>query len=67
MNKKEYLIELHSDPRFATLLSEIMKQRPQVPTHIPANGNTPDNTEIWKARSAEQRGFDVWLAFLNIK
>jgi len=60
---KEYLIELKSDPRFEALLAEILSNRPKVPAYTPDS----DNTEIWKARSMERRGFDIWLAFLNLE
>lgn len=62
MNRQEYLLELNTDPRFGMLLKEILRQRPHVPFHDPVN----DNTEIWKAKSAERRGFDVWLTYLSI-
>lgn len=48
--------------RVEELLAEIIKHRPTVPEHTPHS----DNTEEWKARSAERRGFDIWLAFLDI-
>lgn len=63
MNHKEYLMELYTDPRFEALVKEVLKHRPAVPPHDPSN----DNTELWKAKSAEQRGFDVWCAFLHTK
>lgn len=59
---KDLFIELYSDPRFLKLVKEIMRQRPTIPTHTPGL----DNTEDWKARSAEQRGFDIWVAFLKV-
>jgi len=58
----DLFIELYTDPRFMKLVKEIMKQRPSIPTHNPGS----DNTEDWKARSAEQRGFDIWVAFLKV-
>lgn len=60
---KSYLYELHTDPRFEALMKTILQQRPQIPEHDPAS----DNTEIWKSRSAERRGFDVWVTYLNLK
>lgn len=59
---KELYLELYSDPRFMSLIKQIMKQRPSLPAHDPKQ----DNTEIWKAASAEQRGFDVWVTFLRV-
>ncbi len=59
----DYLYELRSDPRFTSLMETIMKHRPVVPFHDPVN----DNTEIWKSRSAERRGFDVWVTFLKLE
>ena len=59
----DFLLELKSDARFEVLLEEVMKLRPDVPEHNPSE----DNTEMWKARSAERRGFDLWLKSLKIK
>lgn len=59
---KGYLYELHSDPRFDALMKTILQQRPQIPEYDPVS----DNTEIWKSRSAERRGFDIWVAYLQI-
>ena len=61
--KEELLLELFSDVRVVSLFQEILKQRPSIPEHNFAK----DNTEEWKSRSAERRGFDIWLAHLNIK
>jgi hypothetical protein len=60
---EDFLLEINSDPRYTQLISEILKQRPVVPLHNPRN----DNTEEWKAKSAEQRGFDIWLTYLKIE
>lgn len=57
----ELLIELYADPRFEKLIQEIMKHRPVVPNHNPRE----DNTEEWKAKSAEQRGFDIWCTYFK--
>lgn len=59
---KEVLLELYSDERVLKLIREILKQRPQIPMHNVQS----DNTEEWKARSHEQRGFDIWLTYLKI-
>lgn len=59
----DFLLEWQSDPRFALWLEDVMKLRPVVPYHNP----TEDNTEVWKAMSAERRGFDIWLNALKIK
>ena len=59
---RELLLELYSDERVIRLFREILKQRPQ----IPAYNFQKDNSEEWKARSSEQRGFDVWLTYLEI-
>ena len=59
---KEIFIELYSDPRFMELVKNIMKQRPTIPTYDPRS----DNTEAWKAASAAQIGFDIWVAFLRV-
>ena len=59
---KELFVELYSDPRFSALVKEIMRQRPVIPGHDPQK----DNTEQWKATSAEQRGFDIWVTYLRV-
>lgn len=59
---KEVLLEMYSDVRILKLFKEILTQRP----HIPSFDFRKDNTEEWKAKSAEQRGFDIWLTYLNI-
>lgn len=59
---KEVLVEMCSDPRVVKAIKEILQQRPTVPEH----NFGKDNTEEWKARSAERRGFDIWLAYLDI-
>ena len=59
---KELFIELYSDPRFEVLVKEIMRQRPTIPTYDPRS----DNTEAWKAASANQVGFDIWVAYLRV-
>ena len=58
----ELFLELYSDPRFVQLIQTILKQRPAIPEHDVQT----DNTELWKARSAERRGFDLWVTYLNI-
>ena len=62
MAKNDLFIELYSDPRFEALVKEIMKQRPTIPTYDPRS----DNTEDWKAASAKQIGFDIWVAYLRV-
>lgn len=59
---KEVLLEMYADPRVVGLIKEILQQRPSIPGHQFGK----DNTEEWKARSAERRGFDIWLTYLNI-
>jgi len=59
---KEILLELYSDERVVKLIRDVLKQRPMIPVH----SFQKDNTEEWKSRSAEQRGFDIWLSYLNI-
>lgn len=63
MNRNDFILELNTDPRFVLLVEEILKQRPQIPLHDPVS----DNTEVWKAKSAERRGFDIWCAYLQLK
>lgn len=58
----DLFIELYSDPRFEKLIRKIMEQRPQIPAHNPR----ADNTEEWKAASATQAGFDIWVAYLKV-
>lgn len=59
---KELFVELYSDPRFLELIKTTMQQRPTIPTYNPRS----DNTEAWKAASAAQTGFDIWVAFLRV-
>lgn len=59
---KEILLEMYSDERVLRLFREILKQRPVIPVH----NFQKDNTDEWKARSHEQRGFDIWLTYLEI-
>ena len=59
---KEVLLEIYSDVRAVQLIREILKHRPQIPSH----NFQKDNSEEWKARSAEQRGFDIWTTYLEI-
>ena len=59
-----YLQKLHSDPLFKELIiSEMEKLTPIVPPHDPSK----DNTEIWKAKSAERRGFALACSILGVK
>lgn len=62
MSNKDLFIELYSDPRFVALIKDILKNRPQIPAHDPR----ADNTEEWKARSAELSGFDKWITYLRV-
>jgi hypothetical protein len=59
---KGLAIDLYADPRFYDLVKHIMKQRPTIPTYDPRS----DNTEDWKAASAQQIGFDIWVAYLRV-
>ena len=59
-----YLQKLHSDPLFQELIiKELEKLIPQIPPHDPLK----DNTEIWKAKSAEKRGFALACTILGVK
>jgi len=56
------LYNFKDDPNFQAVLKRILAARPVVPAHNPEK----DNTEVWKAKSAMQRGFDIWLSILKI-
>ncbi len=58
MIDKVYLQQLAQDPNFTALLDYIESQRPIIPLHDAKN----DNTEVWKAESARQQGFDLCFA-----
>jgi hypothetical protein len=50
-------------PHFGDLLDEVRRLRPPVPRFEAQS----DNTEIWKQKSSEQRGFDLFASILNLK
>lgn len=56
-----YLKDLRADPRFQLLIKEIESHRPLLPTFDPDK----DNTELWKAKSGERKGFDFVMQFLK--
>lgn len=56
-----YLKLLSENQDFRKVLLEIAKEAPIVPSHRPDR----DNTEEWKARSAERRGFSLCLLKLG--
>lgn len=63
MKYEDLIIQLHSHPFFEELQKDLLSLRPIIPSHDPNR----DNTEDWKAKSAQQKGFDVCLAFFKIK
>lgn len=56
-----YLLELHSDPRFAAIVDRIKVARPPVPAYVP--GAT---LEQWAHATGMREGFDLALAFFAI-
>ena len=58
---KEYLIALRSTQEFQNCLEWMKKERPIIPLH----NHDPDNTELWKALSNQQRGFDLCMTLLG--
>lgn len=61
---KEFILELRSDPRFVSLVEEIMKHRPVIPSHNPRDDKS---VEVWKHESAKKEGFDIWVTFLRLE
>ena len=59
----DILYELKSDPRFMSLVNDILQHRPTIPSHDPRN----ENTEVWKHESAKRMGFDIWITFLKLE
>lgn len=59
---KSLLAEMQADGRFQFLLQLLKESRPSIPEYDEKN----DNTEIWKARSAQRRGFDLCMKVLAI-
>jgi hypothetical protein len=65
MNKKnrdEFITYIQQHPFYPLFVQEIKAKRPIVPSHNPA----ADNTDEWKALSAQARGYDLVLSILNI-
>ena len=63
MKRSAYLTMLCENPDFQTAMREIAKFAPNVPRHDPDN----DNTEKWKAKSAELKGFNYCLSLIGYK
>ena len=63
-SKKEWLQVLHNDNNFQEfVVKELEAKRPKIP-----NWNRgEDNTDDWKFISAQQAGFDLALAVLELK
>lgn len=59
----DLLTQLHSHQFFDDMVKDLLSLRPVVPAHDAKS----DNTEDWKAKSAQQQGFDLCLAFFKIK
>ena len=59
---EDFLLSMKSHPLWPIVKKELLSKRPMIPSH----NHDKDNTELWKARSAEQRGFDICLALLQI-
>lgn len=60
---KRFLEELKSDARWHQMIKEIKSHRPLCPQWNHEN----DNTDEWKARSNQQKGFDLILSLLGEK
>ena len=59
----QYLEALRSTPEFQAELKRVKAQRPIIPAYNP----TEDNTEMWKAQSMMQQGFDLCLTLFGEK
>lgn len=60
--KNDFLLHMKSHHLWPIFLKDLLSKRPLVPPHNPK----VDNTEEWKALSAQQRGFDLCLALFQI-
>lgn len=64
MNLREDLIfQFHQHPYAEHFIQELLAARPVIPPHDAKQ----DNTEDWKAKSAQQKGFDLCCSFFKIK
>ena len=55
---KSMMADLIQNPIFMQHIKNIQTQRPQHPPWTGGNGE--DNTELWKQRSAQQEGWDLF-------
>ena len=56
----DFLLELRMDPRFQTLLNNLIEARPEIPAFPKAS------EDEWKHASGQKRGYDLALSVLNI-
>ena len=54
-NREEFLTYLRQHPFYPMFIESLKKDRPIVPAHNPR----ADNTEEWKAVSAQVQGYDL--------
>jgi len=63
MKHNPYIALLCEKPDFIEAVKEIAERAPVVPLHNPEK----DNTELWKAKSAERKGFEYCLSQFGFK
>lgn len=56
----DFLIEIRMDPRFQTLLKNLIAARPEIPPYPKVS------EDEWKHASGQKRGYDLALSVLNI-
>lgn len=61
--KDDFLLHMKSHSLWPIFKKDLLSKRPLVPPHDPRK----DNTEEWKSLSAQQRGFDLCCALLQIE
>ena len=63
MDRREIIIHMKSHPHWEDFKKAVLAQRPITPVY----DYIDDNTDEWKARCAEQKGFDLCLTLFNIE
>ncbi len=56
----DFLIEIRMDPRFQTLLKNLIEARPEIPPYPKVS------EDEWKHASGQKRGYDLALSMFNI-
>lgn len=56
----DFLLEVHSDPRFKFLMKNLIEARPEIPVYPSVS------EDEWKHASGQKRGYDLALSVLNI-